>query len=546
MKEGRSLRKSQISQAKKNHYNFSRQQTTVGVILLATLVGTLIRSFFVLNSDFPLNDGGMFYTMIKDLQSAHFHLPAFTSYNQANIPFAYPPLPFYLAGAMNSWMHIEIIQLLRFIPLIFSILSIPAFYWLASQLLKTDTQRGIAVFIFALLPSAYNWQIMGGGLTRSMAFFFSILALAVYVKWIKLHHWLDFVGIIILTSLTVLSHLEMLWTLALSYLLILLIMQRSWKTLGKLFLAAGGVLLLTAFWWGTVIEQHGISPFLQALHNGGFNLGGSLVHFIIISPGQDLILSLFSICAFIGIFIGLRDRDWFLPIWWLVFILFDPRSSARSAAIPVALLVGITLELWLSWMSRYLSWRNRSTIAENIYFPDFNNGWIKVILTAIIFFVMLNDLIGYYSSSSLLATLNKENREAMQWVKENTPTESRFLAIDYPSAWSSDMVDEWFPSLSERVSILTAQGKEWLPGGAQAKVGEALDAVIGCRENGLNCLETWAKESQTQYDYVYFTLNTQPFEKSVQYTSIVEVQMEGDPGYQLVYKNNDVRIYKKK
>jgi hypothetical protein len=102
MKEGRSLRKSQISQAKKNHYNFSRQQTTVGVILLATLVGTLIRSFFVLNSDFPLNDGGMFYTMIKDLQSAHFHLPAFTSYNQANIPFAYPPLPFYLAGAMDA------------------------------------------------------------------------------------------------------------------------------------------------------------------------------------------------------------------------------------------------------------------------------------------------------------------------------------------------------------------------------------------------------------------------------------------------------------
>jgi len=136
---------------------------------------------------------------------------------------------------------------------------------------------------------------------------------------------------------------------------------------------------------------------------------------------------------------------------------FGDELPLALPSIPVALLVGITLELWLSWMSRYLSWRNRSTIAENIYFPDFNNGWIKVILTAIIFFVMLNDLIGYYSSSSLLATLNKENREAMQWVKENTPTESRFLAIDYPSAWSSDMVDEWFPSLSERVSILTAQ-----------------------------------------------------------------------------------------
>ena len=137
------------------------------VVILATLIGAFVRLFYVLQSDFPLNDGGMFYTMIGDLQAAAYRLPAFTSYNNANIPYAYPSLPFYLGGVLNGWLHIDLIQLLRFFPLVFSVLSIPAFYWLAKLLLKTDVQRGAAVFIFALFSPVYTWQIMGGGLTRS-------------------------------------------------------------------------------------------------------------------------------------------------------------------------------------------------------------------------------------------------------------------------------------------------------------------------------------------------------------------------------------------
>jgi hypothetical protein len=118
--------------------------------------------------------------------------------------------------------------------------------------------------------------------------------------------------------------------------------------------------------------------------------------------------------------------------------------------------------------------------------------------------------------------------------------------IDYPSAWHSDIVGEWFPALTGRVSLLTAQGKEWLPGSAQGKTIQALSSVTACRMDGLICLENWAKKSQTSFDYVYFSSNAQLMDKPTQFTSVVEAQMAGDPNYQLLYSNADVRIYQKK
>src|SRR5688572_16295208 len=51
----------------------------------------------------PLNDGGLFQAMARDISDAHFGLPAYTSYNGGDIPFAYPPLALYLAAA-TEWL----------------------------------------------------------------------------------------------------------------------------------------------------------------------------------------------------------------------------------------------------------------------------------------------------------------------------------------------------------------------------------------------------------------------------------------------------------
>lgn len=520
--------------------------TMTSIVILATLIGAFVRLFYVLQSDFPLNDGGMFYTMIGDLQAAAYRLPVFTSYNHASIPFAYPPLPFYLGGVLNGWLHIDLTQLLRFLPLVFSVLSIPAFYWLAKLLLKTDIQRGAAVFIFALFSPVYTWQIMGGGLTRAPALFFTILALGGFLIWTKWHKWPDFILTVVFTALTALCHLEMLWMLAISYLVIFFVSQHTWKAFGELLLAAAATLLLTSPWWGTVVALHGLSPFIQALNSGAFSIWRILANLFFLTPTQDLNQTVFQLLALVGLFFAFREKNWLLPVWWLALVLFDPRSSQRSVTIPVALLAGMTLEQWLGWVSLHIRWKKKDANIQNKSSVDFSNGWIKLILAFFLFSVMLNDLIGFYSSGSPLRDLNKENREAMQWVKENTPAESRFLVIDFPDGWHDDMVGEWFPTLSQRTSILTAQGQEWLPENTQLKTITALGEVSACQLNGLGCLQSWINKNQVQINYVYLTLNAQSSTTPLKFSSVIESQMAGDPGYQLAYSNADVRIYLKK
>ena len=73
----------------------------------ATLAATfflafIVRGRHVLLAGSPVNDGGMFATMSADIQRAGYALPAFTSYNGADIPFAYPPFALYLAALIED------------------------------------------------------------------------------------------------------------------------------------------------------------------------------------------------------------------------------------------------------------------------------------------------------------------------------------------------------------------------------------------------------------------------------------------------------------
>jgi hypothetical protein len=64
-------------------------------VLSITLIGAYPRLYYAGSADFPLNDGGMFLTMIHDLEKSHYAIPMSASYNSAQIPFAYPPWLFF-------------------------------------------------------------------------------------------------------------------------------------------------------------------------------------------------------------------------------------------------------------------------------------------------------------------------------------------------------------------------------------------------------------------------------------------------------------------
>ncbi len=154
----------------------SNQHALAGLLLMWALIfGAYVRILPVLQAGFPLNDGGLFYTMTADLQRSGYALPATTSYNHLGIPFDYPALPFYLAGLLQSLSGLPLSEIIRWLPVLFSLLTLPAFYLLARALLNDALAAALATAIFATLPRSYEWIIMGGGVTRAPATLFLIL-----------------------------------------------------------------------------------------------------------------------------------------------------------------------------------------------------------------------------------------------------------------------------------------------------------------------------------------------------------------------------------
>jgi len=152
-------------------------ERAAGALLVAALVvGSMLRIVLTLGSNFPWNDGGMFNVMVKDLLANHYLLPAYTRFNAAHIPFVYPPLPFYL-GALLASLGGDLLQVQRWLPLVFSILTIPAFYLLSRSMLENKLETALATSAFAVLLPGFDRLLMGGGLTRAPGLLFALLAL---------------------------------------------------------------------------------------------------------------------------------------------------------------------------------------------------------------------------------------------------------------------------------------------------------------------------------------------------------------------------------
>ncbi len=238
-------------------------------IAAALVLGFLVRAIHVLSSDFPLNDGGMFYSMVSDLQNARYRLPFETSYNSLNIPFSYPPFGFYVVAVFNRITGLSFLEIFRLVPLVTTSLTLVAFFLLSRSLLSSKAAVVASVFAFALIPQSFIWLLMGGGVTRSWGFLFAILALhqvhTLYTRRTRLPALLS----ILFCGLTVLSHLETAWFLTFSIALFFLAYGRHRFGMLSSVIVAVGTIAFTAPWWATVLSFHGVQPFLAAAQTGG-------------------------------------------------------------------------------------------------------------------------------------------------------------------------------------------------------------------------------------------------------------------------------------
>jgi len=506
------------------------------VLSFSILFGAIIRFAPTIISGAPINDGGMFYVMIRDLELNHFFIPAFTTYNFQNIPFAYPPFSFYIGGLLNS-IGIPIIDLIRWLPPIVSTLSILAFYILACLILNSKSKGTLATTAYALLPRTFSWYVMGGGLSRTFGILFLLLACAsTWALFTKNEKKYIFPAILFGAG-AVLSHPETGLHTAAACVLIWLFKGRNIRSVWNALLVGVGVFVLISPWWGTVLAQHGFEPFFSALHTGG-NDTLFWIPWVTFDFGEERFVTLFTVLGLLGIVVQSFRRDWFLVTWLLVSFIVEPRSATAIAAIPLAMLAGIGLSDFVL--------PNIENIASKTF--DEKRDWTFYMagghaIRLVLDYVLLSALIGgfFYDISLARYVVPAKSRDAMNWIQTNTPPDSRFIVLTGSGDPFSDPILEWFPTFASRTSQNTIQGKEWLLGSGFMPFLNQIEILQSCLNDAPSCVENWATTNNISFDYIYIEKST---DRSIPGLLLYELQQ--DPEYNQIYTNADVVIFERK
>jgi len=505
---------------------------------LAVILGSFVRLSSVFGKVFPLNDGGLFYTMTSDLIVNGFKIPTFTTYNHLEIPFAYPPLQFFIAGLLSTVFKWSLLDIFRILPALVSCLCIPAVYLLARELLHNDLHASLTSLIYALTPASFDWLIMGGGITRAPAFLFALCTLVSIYRLYTRKEKRYVLITAVLASLTVLSHPETALHTAASALVFLLIFGRNKLGILRSLITAAMVFAFTSPWWVVVVQRHGLTPFTAAGQTGWHNLL-SIFKLFFANQLSEYNLTPITILAIIGLFFMMAQKKYFLPIWFFAIFISEPRSAPLYMSPVIAIFATVALIQILKLLNN-----NKAKPIDHDNSVDFFLGKFSKVFFAIVFSQWVFSAYGTVINLSNYYYLDSSEMKAFNWVKENTPPESRFLVLS-GNAPLTDPLSEWFPALTERISQGTAQGHEWLKGNKFDEVLEEAYKLQFCSTLSSECVANWSQSNSLPYDYLFIDPNDAGLlNGSDDYQNALSGQLSSSNLYQLVYDHDGITIFK--
>ena len=504
----------------------TEQEWTGTILGIAILFGIFVRILPLFLAGFPINDGGMFAAMMRDLRAGNFALPMFTTYNQMDIPYAYPPLGFYL-GALSETAGMPDTQVLMWLPALFTALTVPLFYVFAKEIMGDRPRAALAAAFFALAPGNYVWLLMGGGLTRALGTVFFISSLIFVHRVFVNPSWRITVPAVISCSLVVMSHPQTALLTVLSCAVFWFFYGRSRLSTIHAFAIVIGTLLLTLPWWGTVIYRHGIETFFSAGQSGDLNISLKALWENLLS--FQTILPFATIFRWMGLGWLIYRRRFDLLVWGFLPYFIDQRSASIVTSFLYPILAAYGFADVLPIFVNFVRARKWLTEKDDSFF---NQRALSMSLLGILFYLIIECFVHAYVIRNV--TLSLDSRNMMAWVNNNTPVDSSFLILTGREDVMTDPVQEWFPFLAERHSSTTLQGLEWVVGKDFNTRWDNLSFLQDCRD--MVCVETFSSKVDAQYTYVILDKHNAVIELSALFL---------DEGYGDAYENDQYLLLKK-
>jgi hypothetical protein len=497
-----------------------QKRQTAGLFLItAILFGLIIRLAAPLNAQGPVNDGGLFLQMTQDLQANGFALPEYSTYNGGDIPFAYPPLGFYLVGFIQRLTGVPFFDLFAWLPALFSTIAIFGFYFLALQLTQDSLRASVASIFYACLPKSFDWFVMGGGITRAPAILFAFLTLAYVHKLFVTRNARFVVHVAMFSSLLVLTHPEIAYHTAFAVLIFFLFFLRDKRSIGHAFAVAIITLVFTAPWWLTVYQRYGIQTFQTVLAAHSRDLASQFLFRTQFNLGGEILLTLVGVFALIGLIRDLRRRDFFLPVWVAI--------GGLVASLPAFVLLALKgLESTLKGLGDPAPFDNGLSSRTSRY-----------TLLGLSAYLLMAGIIASSFYGYEFRILQGEHA-AMDWIRDSTDPSAEFLVITGDTSLI-DPLSEWFPTRAERVSLATVQGHEWTPQQNLPVSVTMYNRLQSCINQDASCLDEW------DYDYVYIRKVRPMREGNVENRpSILAVSLRDSQHHQIVFENDEAVIFR--
>lgn len=504
----------------------------------ALLVGSVVYVAYLLTHTHPSYEGGLYLQFAEEIIQNGYALPdRIPYYLEGGVPFAYPPLVFYLIAIVTDITGVDPVALELYVPGLIAIVYLIPFYYLTKELLDSPAKAGIGTVFFAVTPPVLRWHISAGGIVRAVAVLFTLLGVYAGLKLFQTggRRWL--VSGTILFALTMLTHPVYTVFFGGSYLLLFAFYDRTWRGLLNGAVVAVSGIVLTAPWWLQIATTHGLDIYLSASGTHTGLLGGiNRLQTQFVYPIWDMdIVTPFYIVAFAGGLYALLRRRYVLPTWMVLasYVIGKQRFTFVAGSMLSAVLVVEVIIPALSALIKHLS------IPAPI-----NRGNIVSVGMA---FVLVLGAVGtgvafagselttaHHDSRTQPQTVDDDDLRAAEWIKNETAPEETFVVL-------SDAA-EWIPYYSERTVILSPWGAEWTTTSGYYTEYELFRDLASCSD--VNCLNVLFGLSDRHPDYVYVPRDvyTVHGDEHSPKPGLLH-SMNASKKYSIAYKNRGVAVF---
>ena len=520
-------------------------------LALSTGVAAVVGATYLATHPYPGFGAGLFLQIAEEVVAAGYALPTrITGYTPGGVPFAYPPLPFYLLAALVDVGGADPVAVSRYLPVVLVVAAVVPYFYLSKALLGSVPEAGLATTLLATAPTVLRWHLSAGGVVRALAFLFVLVGLLAGVNlfsgdWTHRSRlgrpwpwrWLARGGAAV--GVTVLSHPIYTAFFGVSYLVLFWFGERTARGLAYGVIVAVGGFAIAAPWWLQVVATHGPGVFTGAAgtHDG---LGGGLYRIgaAFLAPLVPDAETPFYLAIYAGMGYALYRREYCLPTWLLVagYVV----GKTRFLFVPGAMMAAALLLDWVvprvteAANGRLGGGADRRERIRRLT-PLAAVALVVLGATALGGLAAAGQLSIWHGSASQPAFVDDDDRAAMAWAAAETEPGATFVVLGDAA--------EWFPLLADRPILVGHWGAEWEGAAEYQRQLDRYRAVSSC--DTASCVTGALARAGVDPDYVYvpkghYTIRGEAYRAPPSLAG----SMADAERYELVYENEGVAVFR--